>query len=101
MADAMTISQLLEGAVAAYDELVTLAEDVEDEWTYVMDLSATWRGRLEVVAAERGGALTAAPEQAAIDRAVDEVGRIGDPHRAIDWLSTFPQVVLSALGEQP
>ncbi len=101
MADAMTISQLLEGAVAAYDELVTLAEDVEDEWTYVMDLSATWRERLEVVAAGRGDAPASAPEQAAIDRAVDEVGRIGDPHRAIDWLSTFPQVVLSALGEQP
>ena len=43
----------------------------------------------------------AAPEQAAIDRAIDEIGRIGDPHRAIDWLSTFPQVVLSALGERP
>ena len=24
-----------------------------------------------------------------------------DPHRAIDWLSTFPQVVLVALGERP
>jgi len=101
MGDAMTISQLLESASAAYEELVTLAEDVEDEWTYVMDLSAAWRERLEGVATERGGAPAAAPEQAAIDRAIDEVGRIGDPHRAIDWLSTFPQVVLSALGERP
>jgi len=101
MGDAPTISQLLEGAVAAYDELVTLAEDVEDEWTYVMDLSAAWRERLEAVAAERGSEPTTASEEAAIDRAVDEVGRIGDPHRAIDWLSTFPQVVLSALGERP
>ena len=33
---------------------------------------------------------------AAIDRAVDEIGLIEDPHRAIDWLSTFPQVVLLA-----
>jgi hypothetical protein len=100
MGDAMTIDQLLEGALAAYEELVTLAEDVEDEWTYVMDLSAAWRERL-AVANERGGAPAAASEQAAIDRAIDEVGRIGDPHRAIDWLSTFPQVVLSALGERP
>jgi hypothetical protein len=101
MGDAPTISQLLEGAVAAYDELVTLAEGVEDEWTYIMDLSAAWRERLEAVAAERGGEPATAPEEAAIDRAVDEVGRIGDPHRAIDWLSTFPQVVVSALGERP
>ena len=36
---------------------------------------------------------------AAIDRAIDEIGLIADPHRAIDWLSTFPQVVLLALGE--
>ena len=36
--------------------------------------------------------------EAAIDRAIDEIGRIEDPHRAIDWLSTFPQVVLVALG---
>ncbi len=101
MGDTLTIGQLLEGAVAAYDELVTLAEDVEDEWTYVMDLSAAWRERLAAVAAERGSEPAAAPQQAAIDRAVDEVGRIGDPHRAIDWLSTFPQVVLSALAERP
>ena len=37
----------------------------------------------------------------AIDRAIVEVDLIEDPHRAIDWLSTFPQVVLLALGEQP
>ena len=33
--------------------------------------------------------------------AIDEIGRIEDPHRAIDWLSTFPQVVLLAIGERP
>ena len=38
---------------------------------------------------------------AAIDLAVDEIGRIEDPHRAIDWLSTFPQVVLLAMDERP
>ena len=29
-----------------------------------------------------------------------ETEAISDPHRAIDWLSTFPQVVLLALAEQ-
>ena len=37
---------------------------------------------------------------AAISRAVGEIGRISDPHRAIDWLSTFPQIVLITLGER-
>lgn len=101
MTETVSVGQALEGALAAYQELVALAEDVDDEWTYVTDLSAVWRERLEVVAAEHGHEPAAAPEQAAIDRAVDEVGRIRDPHRAIDWLSTFPQVVLTALGERP
>jgi hypothetical protein len=101
MSEAMTISQLAERALAAYEELETLAESVEDEWTYVTDLAAAWRERMEDVAAGRGDEPAGLPEQAAVDRAVDEIGRIGDPHRAIDWLSTFPQVVLSALGERP
>ena len=36
----------------------------------------------------------------AIDEAIVEIGSIADPHRAIDWLSTFPQVVLLAIGER-
>ena len=32
----------------------------------------------------------------AIELAIDEAGLIRDPHRAIDWLSTLPQVVLLA-----
>ena len=38
---------------------------------------------------------------AAIDRAIEEIDLITDPHRAIDWLSTFPQVVLLAPGSEP
>jgi hypothetical protein len=38
---------------------------------------------------------------AAVDAAIEEAGLITDPHRAIDWLSTFPQVVLLAVGSTP
>ena len=40
-------------------------------------------------------------EAASPRRAIDEVALISDPHRAIDWLSTFSQVVLVAIGERP
>ena len=43
-----------------------------------------------------------APDRAAaVDAACAEVGRITDPHRAIDWLSTFPAVVELALAAAP
>lgn len=94
-----TVDAVVRRALDAYDELASLGEEIEDEWTYVNDLGAAWRERLEEVAADREG-VTIAPEVvAAIDGAVAEIGRIEDPHRAIDWLSTFPQVVLVALGE--
>ncbi len=35
-----TIDALLTRALDAYDTLTALGEDVEDEWTYVNDLSA-------------------------------------------------------------
>lgn len=101
MPEALTIGQVLDGAFKAYEELAGLAESIEDEWTYVTDLSAAWRERLHVVADERRDEPAGTLEHAAVERAIDEVGRIRDPHRAIDWLSTFPQVVLTAVGEQP
>jgi hypothetical protein len=88
-------------ALEAYDALQLLGEDVEDEWTYVQDLAAVWRERLEAVVAERGDEPLPDPMAIAVDRAIDEIDRIEDPHRAIDWLSTFPQAVLVAAGEQP
>jgi hypothetical protein len=99
--DETTVDQLVERALAAYEELTSLAETVEDEWTYVTDLAGAWRERLEVVAGQRGAEPAGAPGQAAVEQAIDEVGRIRDPHRAIDWLSTFPQLVLTAVGERP
>jgi hypothetical protein len=85
----------------AYDALQLLGEDVEDEWTYVQDLAGAWRERLEAVVAERGDQPLADQVASAVNGAIDEIGRIEDPHRAIDWLSTFPQVVLVAAGERP
>lgn len=95
-----TVPELIARALDAYADLEGLGEEIEDEWSYVTELEAAWRDRLEDVAATRSGAPPAGAS-AAIDRAIDEVGRIRDPHRAIDWLSTFPMVVLLALGEEP
>jgi hypothetical protein len=96
-----TVRSTLDRALDALDSLQQLGEDVEDEWTYVTDLSAAWRERLQSVMEARGSESVAHAESAALDRAADEISRISDPHRAIDWLSTYPQVVLTSLGEVP
>jgi ATP:corrinoid adenosyltransferase len=98
---AATIEQAIERVLTAYADLTTLGEEIEDEWSYVNDLAAAWRERLEAVADDRPDTPLSDEVDAAIDRAIDEIDRINDPHRAIDWLSTFPQVALLALGEVP
>jgi hypothetical protein len=95
-----TLSDALTGALDAYERLAGLGEEIEDEWSYVTDLAAAWRDRIEAVDEARGSEAAGAAGPA-IERAIDEIERIADPHRAIDWLSTFPQVVLIAAGEQP
>ncbi len=97
---ANTVGDLAREALTAYEELLSLAEEIEDEWMYVNDLSAAWQEQIEELIDDQGAQSTTALEAAAIGRAVDEVGRISDPHRAIDWLSTFPQIVLMALGQR-
>jgi len=99
MDDVTTIDDLITLTLEAYARLQERGEEIEDEWTYVNDLAAAWRERLGQVAAARGTepARPGVPE--AVERAIAEIGLITDPHRAIDWLSTFPQVVLVALGE--
>ncbi len=94
-----TIDTLVAQALIAYATLTELGEEVEDEWSYVQDLSGSWRARLEDIADRRSGAPADEAQVVAIERIGDEVGRITDAHRAIDWLSTFPQVVLLALGD--
>lgn len=97
--DPLTVDDLIERALDAYATLELLGEEIEDEWTYVTDLEAAWRSRLDEVAAMRGSDTVTPAVVAAVERAIEEIGIVRDPHRAIDWLSTFPQVVLVALGE--
>jgi hypothetical protein len=96
-----TVDSAIDRALQAYDALAELGEGIEDEWSYIQDLTGAWRSRLETVAGARAGEALDDASQTAIDAAIDEIGRIEDPHRAIDWLSTFPQVTLLAVGERP
>lgn len=96
-----TIADLVERALSGFDALAVAAEPVDDEIQYVADLGTVWRGRLLAVANARGHEPAPPGSDAAIDALVAEAARIDDPHRAIDWLSTYPQVVLLALGETP
>jgi hypothetical protein len=97
---ASSVIETIDRARTAYAALGEVGETIEDEWSYVNDLGDAWRSRLDAVADARGGELLDPALTAAIDRAIEEIGRIEDPHRAIDWLSTFPQLVLLALGER-
>jgi hypothetical protein len=96
-----TIAEAIAAARPAYETLASLAEEVEDEWSYVTDLAAAWTARLDEVALARGRDPGPAGIGAAVAALGAEVAAINDPHRAIDWLSTYPQVLLLALGERP
>ena len=96
-----TVQTVIDRALEAYASLAELGEEVEDEWSYVNDLAEAWRERLTDVASQRGGEPVPDVVGAAVDRASSEASLIVDPHRAIDWLSTYPQIVLVALGEAP
>ena len=98
---AETIHEAIDRALDAYATLEELGEQIEDEWSYIADLTDAWRTRFDEVAAHHGGADAPDEVSASIDLAIDEIGRIEDAHRAIDWLSTYPQIVLTALGERP
>ena len=99
--DPATVGGAIDQATATIEALASIGEDVEDEWQYVQDLSEAWLDRLHEVAEARGAEALAQDDGSAIGLISAEAGRIADPHRAIDWLSTYPQVVLVALGERP
>jgi hypothetical protein len=94
-----TIQTVIDRALDAYALLAELGEEVDDEWSYVNDLAQSWQERLTEIADRRGGEPAAPAIAAAVDRASIEIALITDPHRAIDWLSTYPQVVVLALDE--
>lgn len=97
----VSVADAITAASAAYDGLAELAEEVEDEWSYVTELGDAWRERMMAVADARGHEPAGAGVAEAVAALASEASAIDDPHRAIDWLSTFPQVLLLAVGERP
>ncbi|HYO44510.1 MAG TPA: hypothetical protein VES19_15030 [Candidatus Limnocylindrales bacterium] len=94
-----TVADLIDRALAGFDALSTTAEPIADELQYTTDLETVWRARLLAVAGARGAEPAPPGTQEAVEALVEEAGRITDPHRAIDWMSTLPQVALAAVGE--
>ena len=84
-------------ALAALERLAELGETIEDEWPYVTALAEAGRTRMGSAAGPDPAAPLAPDRAAAVAAACAEIARITDPHRAIDWLSTFPAVVELAL----
>jgi hypothetical protein len=94
-----TVAACIDRALEGFDALAAVAEPVADEWQYLADLDTVWRARLRAVADVRGAEPAPPGVPEAVEALVSEAGRITDPHRAFDWLSTLPQVALAALGE--
>ena len=101
MPEQRTVSELVQRVLDAFAGLAVTAEPVDDEWQYVTDLGTVWQARLGAVGAARGSEPAPEGAPAAIEALVEEASLIADPHRAIDWLSTLPQIALAALGEEP
>jgi hypothetical protein len=87
---------VIERAAAAYRALADLAETIEDEWQYVTDLVDAYLPGIRALA-EKDVELEL-ESVVAIDEAIAEIASITDPHKAIDWLSTFPHVVALAVA---
>ncbi len=94
-----SVADLIDRALSGFDVLAATAEPITDEWQYLADLDTVWRARLRAIADARGSEAPPPGAEAAIAVLVDEAARVMDPHRAIDWLSTLPQVTLAALAE--
>jgi len=94
-----TVADLIARARAAFETLAATAEPVSEEFQYLADLETVWGARLKSVADARGADPAPVGAEAAIEALEAEASAITDPHRAIDWMSTLPQVALAALGE--
>jgi hypothetical protein len=90
--------EVIQRAADAYRTLADLAETVEDEWQYVTDLVDAYLPAILAMAGAGDGREPAVVQIEAVDEAIAEIELITDPHKAIDWLSTFPHVVALALG---
>jgi hypothetical protein len=95
----VTVGDLVARALAAFGMLLATAEPVSDELQYLADLETVWGARLRAVAEARGAEPAPTGADAAIAALSAEAAAISDPHRAIDWMSTLPQVALAAIGE--
>ncbi len=96
-----TRAEALSTALAALDALAELGETIEDEWSYVTALAEAGRARIRSATGPASSAALEPDRGVAVAAACAEVARITDPHRAIDWLSTFPAVVELALAIEP
>ena len=94
-----TVAGLVAQTLAAFDVLAVTAEPVSDEYQYVADLLLVWGSRLRAVAEARGAEPAPPGAVVATEALTAEAAKVSDPHRAIDWLSTLPQIALTALGE--
>lgn len=94
-----TVADCIARSLEGFEALAATAEPVEEEWQYVTDLGTVWQARLQAVGVARGDEPVPGDAVAAIEALVAEATLVTDPHRAIDWLSTLPQVALAALGE--
>ena len=99
-ASSSSLADVVERAVVAYDALADLGETVDGEWQYVTDLRTVYGAELRGLADAGPGRAVSGSATEAVDLVIEEVGLITDPHRAIDWLSTFPQVVRLALSDE-
>ena len=88
----------LAAALVAIEALAETGETIEDEWTYVTALAEVGRSRLRAAAGVDAAAPLPSDRGLAVAAACAETARIVDPHRAIDWLSTFPAIVELALA---
>lgn len=92
------LADVIERALVAYRALGELGESIADEWQYVTDLVTVHSADLRAVVDAAPGRTIELEAAAAVDAAIGEIALISDPHRAIDWLSTFPQVVRLAVA---
>ena len=98
VAAAATVHLAVARALEAYQRLAELGETIADEWQYVADLVAVHSADLRAIVAVDPARALSPSAVTAIDLAIEEIDLITDPHRAIDWLSTFPQIVRVAVG---